>query len=229
MNNAVIYTRFSCNRQETGASIETQLEKCLLQAQLTDAVVVETIMDRGQSAKNLDREGIQTLINLVKTKQVNQVIIYRLDRLSRNVSDLNTLIQLFTKFGVALVSVSDVLNTETPSGRMVINVICSISQCERETLMSRVSDSLQYRKRNNIRYSRIIPYGKSLEGNTLIDNNQEQSVIEVMKNLHAKGESLRSIAKQLTSSNFPTRMGGDWSPLSVRKILIDQNSYKMAG
>ena len=227
-NKCALYTRFSCNRQETGASIETQLEKCRLQAQLSDTEIVHEIADKVQSGKSLERDGIKTLIELVKAKKINQVIIYRLDRLSRNVSDLNTLIQLFNKYEVSLVSISDTLRTDTVSGRMLINIICSISQGERETLISRVVDSLQFRKKNNLRYTRIIPYGKTLVGKTLNDNELEQSAITVMKELHTQGKSLRTIAKSLTESHYPTRFGNNWSPISVRKILIGQGCYQKA-
>jgi len=130
---AALYTRVSTEEQsKEGVSLSNQLDKCRLQAQLSELSIVREIQDGGKSGKSLNRPGIEEIIRLAKRKEIDAVVIYKLDRLTRNVSDLNRLIELFTKCGVSLISVKDSLDTQTAAGRMVINILGTISQWERE-------------------------------------------------------------------------------------------------
>ena len=113
--NAIGYIRVSTDEQaREGVSLENQREKIVAYCSLNDMILVETITDEGISAKNLNREGMQTLISLVKHGKVNAVIVYKLDRLSRSVKDTISLIELFEKHKVAFHSIIDHIDTKTP-------------------------------------------------------------------------------------------------------------------
>jgi site-specific DNA recombinase len=104
------------------------------------------IREPGQSAKSLNRPGLQRLVFLVETRQVEVIMISKLDRLTRSVSDLDKLVRLFDEAGVALVSLQESFNATTATGRLMMNQLASVSQWEREVIGERTHDALQHLK-----------------------------------------------------------------------------------
>lgn len=218
---AVIYTRVSTEEQSReGVSLANQLAKCRLQCQLDDMEVLDIVEDAGKSAKNLNRDGIQRILQMVKRKECRAIVIYKLDRLTRSVTDLNDIVNLLNKFGVSLVSVQDHLDTQSASGRMVMNLLATISQWERETIAERTSSALQYKKSENIRYCGITPFGyRDVEG-ALVQDKDEQDAISLMHSLRNDGAPFHEIASKLNSLGVETRKGAKWHFSSVRAILM---------
>jgi len=144
---AIGYIRVStADQAKQGFSLDLQGNKITLQADLADYDLVEIIRDEGHSAKNMKRPGIERVIQMVKAGEVEAVIIYKLDRLTRRVADLDRFIQLLNKKDIALISVKDSIDTKTAAGRMVLNVITAISQWEREAIGERTSDALRLKR-----------------------------------------------------------------------------------
>lgn len=217
---AAIYTRVSTEEQsKEGVSLAHQAEKCQLQALLGDMEVVKVIEDAGKSAKTLNRPGIQDLLEMVKRKEIQAIVIFKLDRLTRNVSDLNRLIETFTKQGVSLVSIKDSLDTQSAAGRMVINLLGTISQWEREVIAERTSEALQFKKGGLKKYTRITPYGYRLEGETYVQDEVEQAVLAKIAYLReTMGHSFRDVADKLTLEGVPTRQGKPWAKQTVQRL-----------
>jgi DNA invertase Pin-like site-specific DNA recombinase len=105
---------------DRGVSLEAQSEKVRAMAVVQGAELADVIVDAGESAKSLDRPGMQRLLALVDAKAVDTVIIAKLDRLTRSVKDLAELLERFTRRGVSLVSVAESLDTGTAAGRLVL-------------------------------------------------------------------------------------------------------------
>ena len=103
-------------------------------AVVQSAGLVDVIVDAGESAKSLNRPGMARLMSLVDAGAVDTVIIAKMDRLTRSVKDLAELLERFTRRGVSLVSVAESLDTRTAAGRMVLNIMVSVSQWEREAI-----------------------------------------------------------------------------------------------
>ena len=168
---------------------------------------------------------MQRLIEMVKQSKVNTVIIYKLDRITRSVKDLGYLIELFQKHNVELMSVQDSIDTSTAAGRLVLNVMASVSQWERETIGERTSEALQYKKANNRVYGET-PYGfdrigNELIENELIENEREQRNITLMKSLKEQGYSYRAIARKLEADGVLTKKGKTkWNHKTVKTILL---------
>jgi len=101
------------------------------------AELAELIIDAGESAKSLNRPGMARLLSLVDAGAVDTIIIAKLDRLTRSVRDLAELLERFTRRGVSLVSVADALDTRSAAGRLVLNIMVSVSQWEREAIGER--------------------------------------------------------------------------------------------
>ncbi len=106
---AVGYVRVSTDKQaDRGISLDAQAEKIRAMAVVHDAELLEIIVDGGESAKSLNRPGMALLLAMVDAGEVQMVIIAKLDRLTRSVKDLCTLLERFTRRGVALVSVAEI-------------------------------------------------------------------------------------------------------------------------
>lgn len=206
---AVAYVRVSSEKQmEHGVSLDAQIEKAKAMATLQGAELVDIIVDGGASAKSLERPSMKTLLALVESKRMDTIIVCKLDRLTRSVKDLAELLERFTRRGVSLVSVAESLDTATAAGRLVINMVISVSQWEREAIGERTRCAMQFKKRNgecvgNIQYGfRIANDGKHLEADPV-----EQQVIARIKTLRAKGKTLRAIAEELNNRAITTRRG----------------------
>src|SRR5580693_1007628 len=109
---AVGYVRVSTDKQsDRGVSLEAQAEKIRAMAVVHGAELIDIIVDGGESAKSLQRPGMERLLTLVDGKKVQAVIVAKLDRLTRSVKDLCTLLERFERRSVALISVAESLDT----------------------------------------------------------------------------------------------------------------------
>ncbi len=189
-------------------------------ATVQGAEIVELIVDGGESAKNLDRPGMQRLLTLVDQRLVDAVIIAKLDRLTRSVKDLAELLERFQRRGVALVSVAESLDTGSASGRLVINIMVSVSQWEREAIGERTRDAMQHKRSNGQRVGNVAyGYRSSADGKYVEPEPSEQAALAEIRSLRTQGRSLREIAATLNGQALHTRRGAPWRHDHVLRIV----------
>ncbi|MDA1056010.1 MAG: recombinase family protein [Planctomycetota bacterium] len=219
----VAYIRVSTEEQATsGQSLDAQRAKALAYAGLYDLELVEVIEDAGQSAKKLKRPGLERALAMLASGEADGLVIAKLDRLTRSVADWQKLIDRFfgEKAGKQLFSVADSIDTRTAAGRLVLNVLLSVAQWERETIAERTSDALQHKIRNGERCGKVrFGYDLADDGKTLVPNAVEQAAISLMHELREAGESLREIADQLNQRGIASKQGGEWKHTTVKGIL----------
>jgi site-specific DNA recombinase len=218
---AIGYARVSTDRQaERGVSLEAQAEKIRAMAVVHSADVLDIIVDGGESAKSLQRPGIERLLALVDAKKVDSVIVAKLDRLTRSVKDLCELLERFERKGVALISVAESLDTSSAAGRLVLNIMTAVSQWEREAIGERTRDALSHKRSNGERVGNIA-YGYHLSGDgTHVEPDvAEQAAIGAIRQLRASGRTLRQIAADLNEQGHRTRRGSDWRLESVARVV----------
>jgi site-specific DNA recombinase len=208
------YARVSTDKQDL--SLEAQQVKIRAMAALQDRTV-EMIVD-AVSAKSLDRPGMEQLLFLVDNGAVDTVIIAKLDRLTRSVKDLAELMERFQRKGVSLVSVAESLDTATASGRLVLNIMASVSQWEREAIGERTRAVLQHKKASGKAYTRSI-YGLDSVDGKLIPNEMEKATIARMQTLRSDGFSYHRIADELNAENVPTKRNGTWGSQTIKNVL----------
>ncbi len=217
---AVGYIRVSTEEQaRIGISLENQRDKIEAYCDLNDMELSEIMEDAGKSGKDMKRKGVNRLIHLVRRGKADVVVVYRLDRLSRRVNHILTIIELIEKKNIAFHSIMERLDTKTATGRFFLNVIASMAQWERDTLSERTKDALRLKILRNERAGQI-PYGWKLteDGKTLSKNPEEQKAISLMKRLRAKGHSLRAICRKLAQKGYRP-LGQRWHPKTVRSVL----------
>lgn len=209
---AIGYVRVSTDKQaDRGVSLEAQQEKIRAMATVHDVELVDIVVDAGESAKDLDRRGMERVLAMVRAGAVDTVIVAKLDRLTRSVRDLADLLELFTRRGVSLVSVAESLDTGSASGRLVLNIMVSVSQWEREAIGERTRDAMRH-KRAKLEYVGNAPYGYWLapDGKHVEPEPDEQAILQQIRRLRKAGKSLRRIAEQLNRAQIRTRSGGPW-------------------
>jgi site-specific DNA recombinase len=214
---AVAYIRVSTDKQaDEGHSLQAQQEKIAAYAGLYDLEIADTVVEVA-SAKNLKREGLQGALARVKSGAVDALIVVKLDRLTRSVSDLGYLVEsYFSKAG--LLSVSEQIDTRSASGRLVLNVLASVSQWEREAIGERTTAVKQSMKASGLYCGGIVPYGQMLTNGKLVINPQEQAIIARAKTLKSEGYSLRAIATMFSKEGLKTRKDTDFSHVLVSRM-----------
>lgn len=223
------YCRVSTDRQSI--SLTAQESKIRAMSSLKDATLIDVIVDSDASAKSLDRAGMAKLLRMVDTKAVDIVVICKLDRLTRSVKDLAELLVRFAKKNVSLISVEESLDTGSASGRLLLNIMVSVSQWEREAIGERTATALASQKSKG-HPAGPAPYGWRSQGRTepsagkpkgdtlpLLEDEQEQAVLGWIRDARGAGQTLREIAAALNSAGTRTRAGGDWKHQYVAGVI----------
>src|SRR5262245_47710975 len=222
---AIGYVRVSTDRQaEQGVSLEAQESKIRGMATIHNAQLVEVIIDGGESAKSLNRPGLQRLL----AGQAQAVIVAKLDRLTRSVKDLCSLLELFEKRKVALISVAESLDTASAAGRLVITIMASVSQWEREAIDERTRDALRHKRSQGQRVGNI-PFGSRLadDGKRLEPDAAELAALQEIRRIRGEGTSLRGIAAALNGRAYRTRRGTAWRLESVARIVKQRSQARL--
>jgi site-specific DNA recombinase len=217
---AIGYIRVSTDKQaEHGVSLEAQQAKLTAYAQLYDLDLVDVIVDAGVSAKTLDRPGLARALSMLKKGEASALLVAKLDRLTRSVKDLGILVEkYFSSDKITLLSVADSIDTRTAAGRLVLNVLGSVAQWERETISERTHEALAHKKAQGQRTGGDLPYGYlgvAADGKTLVEDLGEQAVIATIRSYRQEGLSLRRICAIVHRQGITTRKG---TPLSVTQI-----------
>jgi DNA invertase Pin-like site-specific DNA recombinase len=218
---AVGYARVSTDKQaDFGVSLEAQTEKVKAMAVVQGADVADVIVDAGESAKSLNRPGMVRLLALVDAGAVDTVIIAKLDRLTRSVADLAELLKRFERRGVSLVSVADSLDTRSAAGRLVLNIMVSVSQWEREAIGERARDAMRHKRANGERVG-TVSFGFRLasDGVNLEPDAFENGILKRMDELEMQGLTTRQIAAVLNGDGLRTRRGTPWRFQYVARAL----------
>lgn len=219
----ICYIRVSTTDQaDHGVSLEAQRAKLQTYAALYDLEIVNVFEDAGESAKSLERPGLQLALESLRTGAADGLLIPKLDRLTRNVGDWQRLIDEFfgEKAGKQLFSVADSIDTRTAAGRLVLNVLLSVAQWEREIIAERTKEAIQHKIRNGQRVGRIrFGFDLASDGKSLVPNPAEQDTLDLMNHLKGQGYTLRAIANELQSRGIPTKDGKPWVYSTIGRIL----------
>jgi len=221
---AVGYIRVSTEEQaREGISLDAQEDKVKKYADLHNLELVELISDEGKSGKDLNREGIQKVIFLRQERKVDHLIVYKMDRLTRRLLDLLTLIEeVFKPNKVQFHSITEKIDTATAQGKFFLAIMGAMAQMERDLISERTKEALRYK----ISKGELVgssPLGFEAIEKELRKTQDELVVIRQIFNMkRGRGKnklSLRQIANRLNEEMIPTKRGGKWYAETVRYIL----------
>lgn len=194
---AIGYARVSTEDQaREGISLDNQESKIRAYADLNNMELVDVIRDEGISGKSLEREGVKRVLDMVIGREVEAVIVFKLDRLSRKTIDTLNTIELLEKHGVAFHSISERIDTKSASGKFFLTIVSALAQMERDLISERTTDALSY-KRQNGEWCGRVPFGFKVQDSRLVENPEQMQVIQKAKRMKRDGKSYRAISKAL--------------------------------
>ncbi len=148
--------------------------------------------DGGYSGGTLDRPALQRLLADIRAGKVQIVVVYKVDRLTRSLADFAKLIELFDAHGVSFVSVTQQFNTTTSMGRLMLNVLLSFAQFEREVTGERIRDKIAASKKKGLWMGGTPPLGYDVKDRKLVVNEAEA---EVVRHIFRRYLQLGTVAK----------------------------------
>ena len=213
MKKVAIYIRVSTQEQALhGYSIGEQRERLIAFCKAHDWLVGEVFTDSGYSGANLDRPGMQRLIEEIK--EFDLVLVYKLDRLSRSQRDTLHLIEdIFLPAGVDFVSISESFDTSTPFGRAMVGILSVFAQLERETFKERSRMGMVARAKKGLWHgSGNPPIGYDYINDNLVINEYEAEQVREIFRLYIDGKSPIQIADYLREKGYTTKTSNPWAP-----------------
>ncbi len=222
-----IYIRVSTEEQvQEGFSIRGQEEKLRDYVRIKDWSLFDLYIDEGISGKNIkDRPAVGRLIEDVKAGRVKNVLVYKIDRLTRSTSDLVFLVDLFNKYNCAFNSLMESIDTQTPSGRMFIKIIGIFAEFERENIIERVKMGRDRKVKEGYSLcSSHASYGYDREPGKKVQtvNNEEAEIVrEIFDRFVNENMSMNSIVRLLNLRKIPSKKGKLWDRKNLKNLLTN--------
>lgn len=224
---AVIYARISTSEQSEH-SLGAQVEECRTFIEKERYELTNVYMDDGYSAKNMNRPQLQQMLSDLKQRKFNIIVIWRLDRLTRDTMDgLNMVKNEFKPYGVEFASINEDIDTTTPDGYMMFTIRLSMAQNEREKIAERVTLGMKARAKKGLRPNASEPYGYNLTPELTLEINEEEAVVvRQIYEWYQTGHGKFKISKLLTENSIPTKTGLlHWTDGTVNNILNSPTYY----
>src|SRR5690606_28162321 len=209
-----VYIRVSTQMQvEEGYSLAAQKERLKAFAYSQGWEIVQYYVDEGVSAKDLNRPELQRMLKDMKAKLFDIVLVYKLDRLTRSVIDLDKLLTEFNKYDVKFKSSTEIYDTTTATGRLFIRLVASMAQWERENLSERVSFGMEQKAKEGKWVINVPPFGydRTTEGYLEIIEHEAVIVKRIYKMYLSGKYGIAKIAKFLNENNLLTKSGSYWN------------------
>lgn len=234
-----IYTRKSTNEGLDSAfsSIDNQREACenYIKAQQGEGwIALETLYDDGGfSGGNLERPALKSLIEDIEADKIDCVVVYKIDRLSRSLRDFTELWQLFEQQGVNFVAVTQSIDTSNSAGRLMLNVLMSFAQFERELGSERTREKVHAARKKGrwIGGPPLLGYDIDRVNHRLVVNEQEAVMIRELFDLYLKKRTLLEVVKEVNrrgwikkqwvSANGFTRGGSQFDKVYLQRLLTN--------
>jgi DNA invertase Pin-like site-specific DNA recombinase len=221
-NKAVAYIRVSTEEQST--SMDIQETKLRAYCALKDFDLVAILSEPGVSGKIplYSRPEGARIQELIGRQECSHVVALKLDRLFRNAGDALNVSEEWIRRGVNLHIVDmsgSAIDTGSPQGRMFFTMLAGFAEFERSLIAERTSAALQQKKANGQVYCGTTPFGVDAVGGRLVENPGERLALELMREMRARGLSLRDIASRMRELGVPAKEGGDWHPWTIARVL----------
>lgn len=232
-----------------GESIGNQIELCkeYIRAHYGDDALDHLVVyeDEGFSGGNLNRPDFKKMMAAAKERKFKAIIVYRLDRISRNISDFSSLIEELARLDIAFVSIKEQFDTGSPMGRAMMYIASVFSQLERETIAERIRDNMHELAKTGRWLGGTTPTGFESEGEekVTVDGKkkktfklklvpQEAEIVRLIYDLFSETNSLTMTEAELMKRRIVTRNGNYFTRFSIKAILqnpvymiADQEAY----
>src|SRR3984957_1093058 len=161
--------------------------------------------DGGFSGGSLDRPGLQKLLANIRERQIDIVVVYKVDRLTRSLTDFAKLVELFDAHGVAFVSVTQSFNTTTSMGRLTLNVLLSFAQFEREVTGERIRDKIAASKKKGLWMGGVVPLGYRVKDGKIAIIEEEAELVRSIFRRYLELGGVNELLRDLRERNIRTK------------------------
>ncbi|WP_125152335.1 recombinase family protein [Clostridium rectalis] len=228
---AAIYSRKSIFTSK-GESIENQIKLCKEYGNKIGIQKYILYEDEGFSGGNTNRPSFQKLIRDAKAKKFNFLICYRLDRISRNVADFSSTLELLQKNNISFISIKEQFDTTSPIGKAMVYIASVFAQLERETISERVKDNMLELAKTGRWLGGQTPLGFHSEKILYLDHNYQEkymyklspieselNLVKLIFNKYLEFKSLRKVNNYLLENNFKTKLKCNFNIRTISDIL----------
>lgn len=219
---AAIYVRVSTQYQVDRASLPVQRSELVNYAKyaldIPDFVIFE---DAGYSAKNTDRPDYQQMMARIRTGEFSHLLVWKIDRISRNLLDFAAMYSELKQLGVVFVSKNEQFDTSSAMGEAMLKIILVFAELERNMTAERVSAVFLSRANDGIWNGGKVPFGYAYDKQTKTFSilEDEAKTVRLIYALYESSKSLVTVSKALNERGVKTRSGSEWSPTTVHTML----------
>jgi site-specific DNA recombinase len=234
MKRCAIYTRKSTEEglEQDFNSLQAQREACeaYVKSQKQEGwkLVRTRFDDGGHSGGTLDRPALQTLLGAIDRNEIDVVVVYKVDRLTRSLADFAKIVERFDERGVSFVSVTQQFNTTSSMGRLTLNVLLSFAQFEREVTAERIRDKIAASKKKGMWMGGLPPLGYDVQDKKLVVNQQEATTVRTLYRLYLEHGTVRNLLREANTLGIVTkrRIGKD-GRITGAKAFSRGNLYQL--
>ena len=221
-----VYARVSTLEQTENYSISSQVDKIKAYCMAKDWVIYDTYIDGGFTGTNIERPALQKM--LLELENIDAVVVYKLDRLSRSQRDTLTLIEdYFLKNNIDFVSITETLDTSTPFGKAMIGILSVFAQLERETILERLTNGKIKRAESGLREmgGDYDPTGYTRENGKLVIKKDEAELVKLTFNLYEKYMSVTKVQRQIKKMGYPVWRFNRYIRVLKNRLYIGDIQY----
>lgn len=219
-----IYIRVSTQYQVDRASLPVQREELINYAKYVLGIEdYEVFEDAGYSAKNTDRPDYQQMMARVRTGEFTHILVWKIDRISRNLLDFAAMYAELKRLGVTFVSKNEQFDTSSAMGEAMLKIILVFAELERNMTSERVSAVMLSRANDGIWNGGKVPFGYSYDKQDKLFHvyEPEAKIVLHIYDLYEAIKSLTVVAKTLNEKGVRSRTGKPWNPTTIRTMLTN--------
>ncbi len=206
-----IYTRKSSEEglEQTFNSLQAQRQACeaYVESQVGEGwrIVPTAYDDGGFSGATMERPALKQLLSDIKERRVDVIVVYKVDRLTRSLADFAKMVEIFDRYGVSFVAVTQQFNTITSMGRLTLNVLLSFAQFEREVTGERIRDKIAASKQKGMWMGGTVPLGYDVRDRILAVNQKEAETVRLIFDLYCQLKSVRLVRDELDRQSIVSK------------------------
>jgi site-specific DNA recombinase len=212
LRRCAVYTRVSSDHglEQDFNSLDAQREACAayVRSQAHEGWVPAhgRYDDGGYSGASLDRPALQALLEEVRKRQIDVIVVYKVDRLTRSLADFAKLIELLDAHGVSFISITQSFNTTTSMGRLTLNMLLSFAQFEREVTGERIRDKIAASKKKGLWVGGVVPLGYKVVDRKLVIDEAEAPIVRLIFERYCALGSMIALMRELHEREVVTRL-----------------------
>lgn len=225
IQNVVGYARISSDSQIDNTSIAEQKRRIQAQCDAKGWNLLEIFVDEGYSGSTTDRPAYKAMMEYLEANKehVQGFMVWKMDRAHRNQLNLLRFIkEELASMGIDFISITESFDTSTAVGRMMLGILSTFGEFERETINERTKGGRTAKARDNKFAGGSVPYGYMLVNGQVEIEKEQAAIVKEVFELYLDGKSYNKIATMLDKRQVPTQKGGKWQAQHIKQMVNNE-------